>query len=126
DYLHGGTYDGNMAGDSLDDLMQLPTPPTAIIAGNDHIAFSILERASARGISVPDQLSVVGFDDVPQAKHTSPSLTTIRQPLRAIGRAAAQKLISQITEIEEDLSQPRTILLPPELIIRGSAVRKGQ
>lgn len=124
EYICAGTYDGYMAADALDGLLQLATPPTAIIAGNDHIAFAILEHAKKRGITIPEQLSVVGFDDVPLAKYVDPPLTTVRQPLRAIGRAAAQRLILQISESEDAQSQPRTILLPPELTIRNSTTRR--
>jgi LacI family transcriptional regulator len=68
-------------------------PPTAIFACNDHIALGVYEAARRRGLSIPDQLSVVGFDDLPSARWASPPLTTVRQPLEEMGWLAAQTIL---------------------------------
>jgi LacI family transcriptional regulator len=69
-------------------LLDLPEPPTAVFAGNDDIAVGVIEAARARGMRVPEDLSVVGFDDTSLAEMASPPLTTVRQPLREMGGAA--------------------------------------
>lgn len=98
-------------------VLALPQRPTAIFAGNDGIALGVLEAARELGIAVPDELSVVGFDDIPAAALVSPALTTIRQPLAEMGERATQMLIAQIEGRQTgDLSYRAE----PELIIRGS------
>lgn len=74
------------------ELLALPAPPTAIFAGSDQQAFGLYEAARQRGLRIPQDLSVVGFDDLPVARWVSPPLTTVRQPLAEMGRAAAQML----------------------------------
>jgi LacI family transcriptional regulator, galactose operon repressor len=69
-------------------LLDRPDPPTAIFAGNDEIAVGVIEAARARDLRVPDDLSVVGFDDTQVARMSSPPLTTVRQPLRDMGSVA--------------------------------------
>src|SRR5436190_1079222 len=73
-------------------LLDLPEPPTAIFAGSDQQAFGLYEAARQRGLRVPQDLSVVGFDDLPVSRWVPPPLTTVRQPLDEMGRAAAQML----------------------------------
>jgi LacI family transcriptional regulator len=73
-------------------LLDLHEPPTAIFAFNDNIAIGALQAARERGIKVPEQLSVVGFDDVEAAEIVTPPLTTIRQPLAEMGRMAVSLL----------------------------------
>lgn len=70
--------------------------PTAIVAGADLIAVGAIDAARALGLSVPGDVSIVGFDDLPQAAHTAPPLTTVRQPLYEMGRAGTRALLSLI------------------------------
>ncbi|MEU0700651.1 LacI family DNA-binding transcriptional regulator [Streptomyces bacillaris] len=74
-------------------MLDLPERPTAIFAGSDLQALGVLEAARVRGIQVPDDLSVVGYDDVPIARWASPALTTVHQPLRQMAEEAAQMLM---------------------------------
>src|SRR5690606_14381773 len=71
-------------------LLDRPDRPTAIFACNDMMALGVYEAARLVGLSVPDDLSVVGYDDIPVAEWVGPPLTTIRQPLDEMGRQAAQ------------------------------------
>ncbi len=80
------------------ELLSLPERPTAIFCANDHMAGGVLRAAHRRGFSVPGQLSVVGFDDIPMALQVWPSLTTIRQPLGQMARLAAQLLIRRLRD----------------------------
>ena len=87
-YVHTGRFmyeDGLLAGSALLDLAQ---PPTAVFAANDEMALGILEAARTRGVRVPQDLSVVGFDDTEVARVSSPPLTTVAQPLRRMGTVA--------------------------------------
>ena len=85
-FRHQGGYDRAQA------LLALPDPPTAIFAGSDEQAFGIMEAARQAGLSVPGDLSVVGFDDLPMARWSSPPLTTVCQPLADMGRMAGRML----------------------------------
>jgi len=98
-------------------LLSLPEPPTAIFASNDLMAFGVMEAARERGFHLPEDLSIIGFDDIPQAAHVHPSLTTVRQPLEEMGRSAARLLLKYIAQPSAEVER---IELPTELIIRES------
>ena len=91
--------------------------PTAIIAGADLIALGALDAARAHGLRVPEDISVLGFDDLPQAAQRYPGLTTVRQPLHDMGQRAARALI---TLIEGQPLLTDHVQLPTELVIRGT------
>ncbi|WP_199440346.1 LacI family DNA-binding transcriptional regulator [Umezawaea beigongshangensis] len=90
---------------------------TAVFAANDHLALGVLRALSERGRSVPGDVSLIGFDDVPEAAYFTPPLTTVRQDFDAVGRATLSLLLSQITSGEPS-SQRRTVA--PELVVRDS------
>lgn len=98
-------------------LLELPEPPTAIFAGCDLQAMGVYSALRARGVSIPDQMSVIGFDDVQIASLVTPTLTTIRQPLAEMGRMATTMLLRQIAE--EPLDSMRAELTT-SLVIRES------
>jgi LacI family transcriptional regulator len=75
------------------ELLSLGSPPTAVVAGNDEIAIGVLAAAKAMGVDVPGALSVTGFDDTPQTEWTTPSLTSVRQPLAGMGRMAVETVL---------------------------------
>lgn len=101
-------------------LLKLPTPPTAIFAATDYIAYWSIQAARDLGIDVPGQLSVVGYDDSPVALDSRPQITTIRQPLEEIGSVAANLLLEIISG---RAVEPNTHSLPPELVVRHSTDR---
>ncbi|WP_309714104.1 LacI family DNA-binding transcriptional regulator [Armatimonas sp.] len=103
----------------LERLLRLPEPPTAVFAANDDLAVEVLEAARTVGLSVPEQLSVVGFDDVLVASLTTPKLTTIRLPLYEMGQQAAQLLVARI-EGRSESEGPSVQIISPELIVRDS------
>ena len=90
--------------------------PTAIVAMSDVLAFGILDAARERGLHLPEQLSVVGFDDLPEARLTQPALTTVRQPVEEKGQIAAEMLVAALTEPIAAAHH----LLPTELVVRES------
>jgi LacI family transcriptional regulator len=95
-------------------LMQLRRPPSAIFCANDIQAVGALSECQDMGIAVPDQLSIVGFDDMAMAQYTNPKLTTIRVPASDMGRRAAQSLVAYL-EAQTPLA---TIELPTDLVVR--------
>jgi LacI family transcriptional regulator len=104
------------------ELLELPEPPTAIFAGSDQQAFGVYEAARQRGLRIPEDLSVVGFDELPVARWASPPLTTIRQPLAEMGSAAAQMLGELI---EGTPLRSNRVELSTELIVRESTAAPG-
>jgi len=106
------------------ELLREPEPPTGILAMTDTLAFGALEAAAELGVRVPAELSIVGFDDNPAARHTTPPLTTVAQPQEEKGRLAAEWLIEDIERGEA--SPPRRRLLPTELVVRGSTAPPRQ
>ena len=92
--------------------------PTAIITYNDLMAAGALLAAHACGISTPQELSLIGHDDIPMAALLSPALTTVRQPMQELGMRAVQMLIAHLTSTVA--ANPTTLSLKPELIVRDS------
>ena len=98
-------------------LLALPDPPTAVFAFNDPLAIGAMQAARARGLRVPDELSVVGFDDTTEARFVTPALTTVRQPLEEMGRMA----VSLLTQLLRQQAQKSVhIELATRLIVRES------
>ena len=92
---------------------------TAIVAANDEVALGIVHGLHDRGLRVPDDLSVVGFDDAPFSRHSIPPLTTVRQPFEALGGAVVDVLLAAV----EGLEIPRRTKIPPELVVRLSTAK---
>jgi DNA-binding LacI/PurR family transcriptional regulator len=99
------------------ELLSLPRPPTAVVAGNDAQAFGVLQVLAEHGLRAPDDLSVVGFDDVPVASWATPALTTVRQPLAAMAATAFRLLRSDPDTVA---GEARHIELATSLVIRAS------
>ncbi len=113
-----GEYTFESGVSAADMLLDLSPRPTAIFACNDEMAAGVLYAARLRGISVPEQLSIIGFDDTPIAAHVWPPLTTVRWPIAAMGRSAALKLVSSAEGGTDDALEPSAFL--STLIRRGS------
>jgi LacI family transcriptional regulator, repressor for deo operon, udp, cdd, tsx, nupC, and nupG len=116
DFVVAGDFSMQSGADAMGKLLDLNDPPTAVFAGNDEMAFGAVTAARTRGLSVPDDLSLAGFDDQTTAAFYNPPLTTIHTPCREIGRRATQALVEQISG--RDVA--REIVLPTRLIIRDS------
>jgi LacI family transcriptional regulator len=95
----------------------LPQRPEAVFAANDAMALGALRAIRDAGLRVPQDISLVGFDDIPLVALTDPALTTVRQPLHGVGRVAVESLIELI---DQPQAAPRQTLLPTELVIRSS------
>jgi LacI family transcriptional regulator len=110
-FHHAGGYEAASV------LLALPEPPTAVFAGSDEQAFGVVEAARVAGLSVPRDLSVVGFDDLPISRWAAPPLTTVRQPLADMGRVAAQMLQVLLNGSELDTFH---VELATSLVVRAS------
>ncbi|GAA0592796.1 LacI family DNA-binding transcriptional regulator [Streptomyces crystallinus] len=98
-------------------LLDLPEPPTAIFAASDQMALGAFEALRRRGLRVPEDMSVVGFDDLPEMQWSSPPLTTVSQPLSDMGKLAARMLLDLARGV--DPASPR-VELATELVVRAS------
>ena len=101
-------------------LLSLERPPTAIFAANDLSARQVMRTASDLGVSVPDDLSVVGFDNIPESALTDPPLTTIDQSIQGMGEAAVRALIDLIEHPDTVRTSTPHQTLPTELVVRRS------
>jgi LacI family transcriptional regulator len=107
---------------AAEQLLDLSEPPTAIFAFNDNIAIGAIQAARARGLRVPEDLSIVGFDDVEGATIVSPALTTVRQPLEEMGRTAVS-LLNRL--LERQRFETLHIELATRLVVRESTAPPG-
>ncbi len=99
------------------ELLRLPDPPTAIVTGNDVSAFGALDAIRNAGLATPTDISVVGFDDIPDAKWAHPPLTTVHQPMREMGKVATRMLLDAINDAENSGGK---VELPADLVVRES------
>ncbi|WP_067499781.1 LacI family DNA-binding transcriptional regulator [Actinoplanes sp. TFC3] len=102
------------------EMLDLPDPPTAIVGFNDKAAVGALQAAAERGLRVPDDLSVAGFDDIDLSRATRPMLTTVRQPLAELGRMAVSLLVRVLERHELEALH---VELATELVVRESTGR---
>src|SRR5665811_54667 len=91
--------------------------PDALVCANDELALSTMKALQRAGVKVPDDIAIVGWDDVMTARYVSPGLTTVRQPLYELGRAAATRLHERIAG---DPTVPEPLILPTQLVLRSS------
>ena len=108
------SWEGGRA--AFEQLWAAERRPTAIVAMSDIIAIGVMDAASEHDIQLPRDLSVAGFDDLPDARHIRPGLTTVRQPVEAKGRLATEMLVAALHKE----GQVDHHLLPTELVVRQS------
>ncbi len=110
------TFESGLA--AAERLLDLMPRPTAIFSSNDEMAAGIIHAARQRGLDIPHDLSIIGFDDTPIAAHVWPPLTTVRWPIASMARSAALKLIAGVGDGSEMVEEPSLFL--STLIRRGS------
>ena len=115
--IAGGNYTFETGVTAANRLLDLSPRPTAIFASNDEMAAGVVFAARERGIAVPEELSVIGFDDTPIAAHIWPPLTTVRWPIVSMARSAARKLVGDMVEGQ---GGPQPSMLPSMLVKRAS------
>lgn len=119
EYVIEGRYTFESGVSCAEQLLSLTPRPTAIFAGNDETAAGVYRAAYLHGLRIPDDLTVVGFDDSPLASRLCPSLTTMHQPIRDMGRVAAESLIAKITRADPLPASATTFT--PHLVVRESS-----
>ena len=117
EYILRGDFQYQSGCQRMDQLLEIEVPPTAVFACNDLMATGALCAAVEKGYRVPDDISIVGYDDVELASYTSPPLTTIRQPKYEMGVLAVRMLLENINEPNQDFDYR---MLETELVIRKS------
>jgi LacI family transcriptional regulator len=121
DLVRVGGYRSESAEEPAHQLLDRPDRPTAVFAANDLTAITVMDVARSLGLRVPHDLSVIGFDNVPESALAHPPLTTINQPLQRMGAEALMLLVDLIDGVERDTH----IRLPTELIERASCAPLG-
>jgi LacI family transcriptional regulator len=118
----GWVVEGDFYPDSgyraMRELLAGPEPPSAVFAASDLMAAGALRALEERGIRVPEDVSVLGFDDIPLASLLRPALSTVHQDGEALGRAAGEALLQMVAEPDREAP---TITVPVELVVRGSS-----
>jgi DNA-binding LacI/PurR family transcriptional regulator len=117
DYIKVGDFGLPSARQAMEAILKLKNPPTAIFVASDDMAIEAINVALAKGVRIPEELSIVGFDDNPIAGQARIPLTTVRQPLTEMGRLGMDILIQQV---QGKKRSPTKLLLPTELIERQS------
>nr|BFF12845.1 hypothetical protein GCM10025699_41480 [Microbacterium flavescens] len=112
-----GDFELTAARQAARSLLTQADRPTAVFATNDLSAIALLRTALDLGLRVPDDLSIVGFDDIPEASRESPPLTTVQQPMQRLGSVAAGMLFAMLDGGEPTDPEVR---LPTRLVVRGT------
>ena len=115
--VNAGFFSVEEGKQAMEQLLQLPSPPTAVFVAGDQMAIGAIEAVHEHGLRVPEDISIIGYDDIEMIKYITPKLTTIRQDTDEIGEAAAELLIEQMTA-KERRTERRVI--PVRLIERAS------
>jgi LacI family transcriptional regulator len=117
-YLMDGGYTFESGMECGKNLLAMKQPPTAVFAGNDEMAVGVYQAVRQAGLRIPEDLSIVGFDDAPIATRIWPTLTTVRLPIVHMGRVAAQLLVSNHDRMA--MEPPSATSVMPRLIVRES------
>jgi len=102
---------------AMEALLALSPPPRAVFAANDQMAIGAFDAARGRGLTIPDDVAIVGFDDIPVAAYVHPALTTVRQNIGEWGERAVQLLVRRI---EDPAARVENVMLPTRLVVRQS------
>lgn len=121
DLMQPGNYTEEGAVESAEALLSLSDRPTAVFASNDRSALQVMRSAGEAGLAIPDDLSVVGFDNIPESALVEPPLTTVDQSLQEIGAAAVRALLEILRNPDEHGERdPIRTLLPTRLVVRAT------
>jgi LacI family transcriptional regulator len=118
---HGENWLHRSGYEAMNTLLSRKVPFTALFAHNDRMARGAIGALHAAGLRVPEDVSIVGYDDIPEAEFSDPPLTTIRQPMQEVGKAATRLLIKMV---EDPQATPQQILFDTELVIRSSCIQR--
>lgn len=115
--VNGGLFSLEEGRKAMEKLIDLNEPPTAVFIAGDHMAIGAMEAAKSRGIRIPEDISIIGYDDIEMASYVTPKLTTVRQDTDVLGVRAAQLLIKQMVQDKKIVTEE---VIPVQLIERES------
>ena len=121
DLLKHGDFTQPTGFTAAQELLRLADPPTAIFATNDLSAFGVLEAIKHYGLRLPEDISVVGFDDIPMASQVFPPLTTVKRPLEQLGATAVRLLLAKLRGETTETN----VTLPTRLVVRSTTQKRG-
>lgn len=119
EWILSGEFDCASGYQAMQQLLQLTERPTGLCIGNDMMAMGALSAAQEAGLRLPQELSIVGYDDIPFARYLSPSLTTIHQDTERLGQTAVALLLQRLQE-HHSLEAGQIQQITPHLVVRGS------
>lgn len=102
---------------AMTQLLRLSKPPRAVLVGNNLMTLGALQAIHERGVRIPEDIALIGFDDMPWASSLRPALTAVAQPVEELGRIAAETLLKRLTNPSQLVHQ---VILPPRLVLRAS------
>lgn len=122
-YMVKGRYDVQSGYEAMNQLLELSAPPSAVFCSNDDMAIGAMKSAFGRGLQIPRDLSLIGFDDIGFSSYTNPALTTVKRPIEQISREGARKLLSLIGQ-----PQPagERVFVRTELVSRESVALRDR
>jgi LacI family transcriptional regulator len=125
EYWADGNWSSASGVQAVEKLFEQYLNMDSIFVANDQMALGVIQVACQKGLRIPEDLGIVGFDNIPEAAFFCPSLTTVQQDQHAVGKVAVEKIIKLIEASWQGLSsvEPRSILLAPTLVVRQSSLR---
>ncbi|MCX2724588.1 substrate-binding domain-containing protein [Roseibium salinum] len=122
EWIIRGDFSLKSGHDAAERILAMEDRPTAVFCASDQVAFGLISTLTANGLDVPQDMSVIGFDDIELSEHYVPALTTIRQDRRALGTKAAALLLERIDPASEMRDAPvAPVMVDVELVVRRSA-----
>ncbi|MEK4356925.1 LacI family DNA-binding transcriptional regulator [Paenibacillus sp. FSL M7-1455] len=117
EYFAAGDYGIESGYEAMASLLSLPDPPTVVFCANDDMAIGAMNACYAGGVAIPEQMSLIGFDDIVFARYTNPALTTIHRPVAEISKLGTTKLIELMKEPD---CEPQRLFVKTSLVVRQS------
>ena len=126
EYWVEGNWSSKSGSQAIEKLFQQYPEMDAIFAANDQMALSVMQYACRNDLRVPDDLGIVGFDDIPESAYFWPPLTTVQQDQYNVGEIAVEEIIKIIESgwQEHEPVRPKSIMLAPTLVVRQSSINK--
>jgi LacI family transcriptional regulator, lactose operon repressor len=123
-----GNWSSASGAQAIEKLINQYPDMDAIFVANDQMALGVIQYVAQKDLRIPEDLGIVGFDNIPESAYFSPALTTVQQDQHTIAKLAVEEIIKIIESgwQESEQIEPRTILLPPSLVVRQSSLRKKE
>ncbi|TLS36014.1 LacI family DNA-binding transcriptional regulator [Pseudalkalibacillus caeni] len=117
--VDGGLFSIEEGSEAMEKLLDLKDMPTAVFAAGDHMAIGAMEAARSRGIHIPEDISIIGYDDIEMSRYVTPKLTTVKQDTDVIGERAGQLLLKQMVQKKKIITEE---VIPVQLMVRESCI----